>query len=193
MTRPLTWTVPLAGLATAATAQEYTGRVTLTSSATTVSVGDLFTIGLVVDDDPPSPGVLSFDALVTGPGAAFSTIPGSLEPDPFIFAFDGQLNPDGAQATGGSSDFLPPGFTPINGLTVFTFRARAEAVGQITFTAEDGPGPNGLINWGLKGFIFIPIEYADVIIQDVTVNVVPSPATPALLLAAGPLAARRRR
>ncbi|MEZ6243152.1 MAG: hypothetical protein R3B57_08925 [Phycisphaerales bacterium] len=188
----------LAGLATATKAQTI-GYVTLTASATTVSVGDTFTIGVVLSDNIPGNSVFTFDILVAGAGAPFSTVPGSLVDDPsgsgFIFGFLGQVNPDGAQGLGGPADAFPPTFeTPLDDLTVFTFQVLATHAGVITYTPEDGPSPNiAMQTWMAGGIILLPAWYDDIVFESVTVNVIPAPPAAALLALAVPPAIRRRR
>ncbi len=192
-------TLALAGLTSTAHAQNV-GTVTLNASAVTVNVGDIITIGVVLSDDIPGASVFAFDVLVTGSGAAFSTVPGSLVADPsesdfFEFGFLGQINPDGAQALGGSSDFFGPSFdAPLDDLTVFTFQILPTHGGVITFDPADSPvSPNAAIQQLVKGTIYQPGDYHTVVFEGVTITVIPAPFSLIPIAFAFPLTARRRR
>ncbi len=189
----------LAGLTTSAYAGHHeTGFITLTASATTVSVGETFTIGVVLSDNIPDNSVFTFDVLVAGSGAAFSTVPGSLVFDPagsgFIFGELGQINPDGAQGLGGSADIFSPSLdAPLDDLTVFTFQVLATQNGAITFTPEDGPGPNPAIQTYAPGIVLFPVQYDQIVFEGITITVIPAPSAVALLAIAAPFTTRRRR
>ena len=199
MTRSAITTVALAGLTASAYAGHHqTGFITLTASATTVSVGETFTIGVVLSDNIEGNSVFTFDVLVAGSGAAFSSVPGSLIDDPsgsgFVHFFSGQINPDGAQGLGGAADLLPPTLDPsLDDLTVFTFQVLATQGGAITFTPEDGPSANAAIQTWTHGIVLKPAPYDQIVFESVTVNVIPAPSGAVILAFAGSLAARRRR
>ncbi len=193
----------LAGLTAGADAGHFvsTGMVTLTSSAATVNVGDVFTIGVLLTDNIPGNSVFAFDVLVSGSGAAFSTLADSIVVDPFdsgfVFGFNGQVNPDGAQGLGGSSDILGPTFDrPLDNVIIFTFQVLATQGGSISFNPEDGPGPNLAMHYASSALfrtLIAPVNYDEIIFNGITITVIPAPSGAALLLLAGLISTRRRR
>ncbi len=187
--------IALAGLTTTAAAQNI-GTVTATASAATVSVGETFTIGVVVDDNGESAnGVVIFDLLVAGSGAAFTTVPDSLSFHPLVGLVGGaQINPNGAQAAGAHRDLLGPTIDPpLNGLAVFSFQATATETGQIDFQALDGLFEERAIRSIIHGIVTLPQDYDQIIFESVTVNVIPSPSAAVSFALAIPLATLRRR
>ncbi len=194
--RPALALLALAGLAAPAHAGIGTGFVTLTASATTVHVGDTFTIGVALSDDLADPSVWGYNVLVTGSGAAFSTVAGSLVFDPTLFPDfqSGQVTPDGAWGFGSAADLLGPSLEPaLDDLTVFTFQVLATQGGVIHFDPAEGPGSLEPIETYVPGIVLQPAPYGQVVLTGVSVNVIPTPPTLAAVLLAAPLAARRRR
>lgn len=190
--------IALAGLTSAVTAQPTTGTVTVTSSASTVSVGDTVTIGALLSDNISGPSVLSFNVRVTGSGAAFSTIPGSLVEDPgesgHFFGFQGQVEHNGAAALGGSWDFVGPDFqASLDDLTAFTFQITATQAGSITFTPSVYRDAFPPIQHLILGIVNFPADYEIVVLEPITITVIPGPSSLAPLALAFPLATRRRR
>ena len=198
-------TIALAGLSTAVSAQTV-GTVTVTSSASTVNVGDTFTIGVHLNDNISTISVWRFDLVINGVGAAFSTVPGSLTPHPSIntdpdyvdyFGFLGQLNPDGAQGYATAPDALGPtldiGF---DDLTVFTFQVTAQQAGSITFSpnAPSGYAFDAVFTTVSSGVgVFIPWLYDEIIFNNATVNVIPAPPAIGALGILSMITTRRRR
>ena len=199
-------TLALAGLTTAASAQftQGTGTVTITTSASTVNVGDVFTIGVLLSDDIPGNSVFAFDLQVTGTGAAFSSVPDSLLADPsgsgHVFVFEGQLTADGASGAGLPADILSPDLsTPFDDLTVFTFQVQATQAGVTSFAPTAGPAEGFLDVFGgiapvhQTEIVLTPGEYEEVNFVGTAITVIPAPSSVTPLALAIPLAARRRR
>ena len=188
-------TAALAGLTTAAAAQNV-GTVTLTAGAVTVpNIGDTFTIGVVVSDNIAGNSVFAFDLMIEafGPGIV---VMDSVTPDPGIFGFAGSASGSTVTGLGGSSDILGPDLDPsLDGVRVFTFQVTATATcGQYDFMVSDGPGPNAAMQWGEGGGIVInPRDYDEIVFNGISITVFPAPGTVSLLAGAGLLASRRRR
>jgi len=183
----------VAGLAAVASAQGTKGIVELTASSTSVAVGDVVTIGVVVDDISPS-GVLAFDLMVTSADAGF-TVLGAPTFNAAVFGASGAALANGATGLGGSTDILGPGFeAPLNGLTVYTFQIMITAAfsGEIVFNSADGTGPNAAMQYAITGgIVLLPGAYDT--INHGTLRLVPAPSGMALLGLGGLVAARRRR
>ncbi len=185
----------LAGLTTAATAQTV-GTVTVTTSATTVSVGDVFTIGVVLSDNISGNSVFAFDLMVEGFGPGVVFMAGDPTPDPGVFGFAGSASGNSVTGLGGSSDILGPDLDPsLDGVTVFTFQVEIGplATGQLTFSASEGPGPNEALQWGKPGIVFLPANYDLIDFGSVTITVIPAPSSLIPLALSIPLATRPRR
>lgn len=196
--------VAIAGLTTGAHAgfSFGTGVVTLTTSASTVNVGDTFTVGVYLSDMDPFLYVSGFDLRVTGTGAAFSTVPGSMVVDPsgseFVWAdgFMGAITNNGAQGSGTTSNILSGSSHPLDDLTVFTFQVEATQGGLITFDAADAGYTEFIdsIAWlDTCGVAVCFYEYEEIIFNSVTVTIIPAPPSTIAIALAFPLATRRRR
>ncbi len=182
----------VAGLATVAVAQK--GTISLTANTQNVAVGDVVTIGVVVDDDGSTAGVLSFDIAVTSGDAGFSVISGPTF-DASIFGPGGADLGNGVEGLGGSMDILGPTFDlPLNGTTVYTFQIMITAgfTGAIEFNSSDGSGPNAAMQYAIEAPVVLgPGQYNE--INHGTLRLVPAPSGMALLGLGGLVAARRRR
>ncbi len=184
----------LAGLTTAAHSQ-MVGVVTIFSSAATISVGEVVTIGVVLSDNIDGPSVFAFDLHVSGSGAGFTPVADSLSSHPIHFGFEGEISPDGARAFGGSPDLLGPTLDEsLDDLTVFSFRIQATQAGLITFDAEDG-GFYETVNSLAAAYTahIFPMDYDELLFENATITVIPAPPGLALLAVMIPLATRRRR
>ncbi|MEZ6243153.1 MAG: hypothetical protein R3B57_08930 [Phycisphaerales bacterium] len=192
----------LTGLVTNAPAQTI-GTVTITTSVTTVNVGDTFTVGVFLTDNTPGIYVGAFDVHVSGVGAAFSTVPDGLVIDPsgsglvWTDGFLGGIEPDGARGAGSSINLIFP-FSPdqLEDLTVFSFQVRATQGGIITFNASDAGLTDivdaiGWINSCGVGPCFMP--YDEVTFNSATVTVIPTPPSLIPLALAAPIVTRPRR
>ncbi len=180
----------VAGLATIASAQNV-GTVTLTSSATTVNSGDVFTIGVVLSDNISGNSVFSFDLSIGGAGDYNAAAPTG---DAGVFGFAGGSDGSTVTGLGGASDILGPTLDPsLDGVTVMTFQVTAGAAGTIDFTAAAG-AVNAAMSFGIEGgIVILPGAYDSIDLGSVSVNVVPAPSGMALLGLGGLVAARRRR
>ena len=174
------------------------GTVSLTASSLTVNPGEAVTIGLVLDDDGTTPGVMTFDIAVTPTGGGFSYVEGSLTPLPLLDIFQGGDGADNLVTMyGGSPDILGPTFdAPLNGLTVFTFQIMfsEEQIGtSVTLETSDGPTANPPLHYAMLGeIVHIPVPYEIVEFNSVTIRVVPAPSAPVLFALVGVLSAGRR-
>ncbi len=184
----------VAGLATVAVGQTTKGIINVTASQSVVSVGDIVTIGVVLDDASPS-GVLSFDISVTSADAGFSVL-GAPTFNAGVFGPSGSALANGATGLGGTTDILGPTLdAPLNNLAnVYTFQIMITAGfdGLIVFNSSDGPGPNAAMQWAVEGgLVLLPGQYDS--INHGTVRLTPAPSGLALLGLGGFVAARRRR
>ncbi len=190
----------LAGLVTGVSAQTI-GTVTVTTSATTVNVGETFTIGVLLSDNIPGGSVFAFDVEVSSAGSM--SIAGITDPVPeaSIFGFAGSATATGATGLGGSSDILGPSFdAPLDGVTVYSFQSTATSTGSRTFTPGDGSWDvvfgiawTGSSSGLIPGIALIPNPYDEIIFESITITVIPAPPAIALLALALPLSARRKR
>ena len=185
--------IALAGLTSVAIAQNV-GTVSLTASDATVNVGDVFTIGVVLTDNISGNSIFVFNVDVSGSGAAFSTVPGSLASDPLVFGFSGAITNNGAHALGGASDIIGPEFDPsLDDLTVFSFQVTATEAGLISFSPSDaGYASFNAIGQVMYGIVAFPGDYDEVVLIGASVNVIPTPSSLIPLALAFPLTARRR-
>lgn len=183
----------VAGLATVAAAQNV-GTITVTAADSTIAIGQMTTISVVLSDNISGNSVFAFDVDVNGAGDAGFSL-SDLTPDASVFGWNGSLGASTASGLGGSSDILGPDLDPsLDGVAVFTFKVTGDSEGSVTFTAADGAGPNPAMQWGEEGGIVInPAFYDSIDFGSVTVRVTPAPSGMALLGLGGLAVARRRR
>lgn len=190
--------VAVAGIAAAASAQ--TGNVILTASASTVNQGDSFTITATATG---TNGIFGYNLLLD-----------ALEGAGLISGLRDLID----NPTGSTSIFGAPAGAGINGTSVdrrdasagvliaalpidnipffsFTVDTAADAVGVITYGSAQGSGTlGGALTYPTpQGIIITGTDYPTVNFGSVSVNVVPAPASLALVGLGGLAAIRRRR
>lgn len=184
----------VAGLATVASAQNV-AFVNVTASASTIGIGEMATISVILSDNISGNSVFAFDLDVTGSGDAGFTL-SDIAPDASVFGWNGSISGNVASGLGGSSDILGPTLdSSLDGVAVYTFKVTGDSEGSVTFLASDGAGPNPAVQFGIEGgVVILPGFYDDIDFGNgVTIRVTPAPSGMALLGLGGLAAARRRR